>query len=653
MSRCQICFNLETDEKGVFPPNAEQDLWTELRDLERSANSGCSSCQLIFNGIAHCKPEILTRDNVTVRQGRHWIYAERPRLYIRLRNNEPDDEATLEFSSLKTQRTPWPAIGPSNRLHKRTTCEDSIEQALDWIKTCRESHVACQRHGPPGTLVPLPSRILALGEFQSNSTSPSCRSISLKLHVTNPNDRGLYACLSHCWGSSHKTLTTTTETLPTRLAGIEWESLPRLFQHAIWAARRLGYRYLWIDSLCILQDRDDKSDWNGEARRMAQYYRLADITLAAVSASSSEGACIFDYEGITSEPMADFEVSAFGQDGQRHSVFVRDVIKHLGPRDDRFMSEFPLLSRGWVYQERLLSRRVLYFGCREFIWECCSERACQCCQKIPTGHEGIPFKIAHQAALDHYGHLREIENPNDGDDQNYASPSESLVLDLLWEGDPRSLPRPTNLLAPSWSWAAVAGSIIWSQQPRGQERRQSFIRILNDFGTIINPPSSYEWPESLCVAGRLAPATIFHDDDRDHHEDLRRSRLKLAGPDGSEIVVTESHFTPDYDLEGEGRFQVLSGGTVFLLRAARIPGMTTTMEFALVLRKCQSAHQRIGIARIPLALPEFTSNDGEVRDLGDCGRSSWLLDVTAQPRLSATDAVFDWHGHPEADVWIV
>lgn len=79
---------------------------------------------------------------------------------------------------------------------------------------------------------------------------------------------------------------------------------------------------------------------------MAQYYSYADITLAAVSASSSEGAGIYDYEGITSGQMADFELPTRGRDGRDSSVFVRELIKHLGPRDERFMAEFPLLNRG-------------------------------------------------------------------------------------------------------------------------------------------------------------------------------------------------------------------------------------------------------------------------------------------------------------------
>jgi hypothetical protein len=79
-----------------------------------------------------------------------------------------------------------------------------------------------------------------------------------KLVVTLDGQTGSYICLSHCWGSS-QLLTTTTMTLNERWYEIEWRKLPKTFQNAITVSRQLGIRFLWIDSLCILQD--DTDDW--------------------------------------------------------------------------------------------------------------------------------------------------------------------------------------------------------------------------------------------------------------------------------------------------------------------------------------------------------------------------------------------------------
>ena len=101
MPRCTICFDLEVDEKGVFPPTGDDLFWAVLSDLERSAHSGCRSCRLLYDGIANCKPEFLTKEKVIVSQGRHWVYAERPRLYVRLRAENGALDTTLEFFSFK------------------------------------------------------------------------------------------------------------------------------------------------------------------------------------------------------------------------------------------------------------------------------------------------------------------------------------------------------------------------------------------------------------------------------------------------------------------------------------------------------------------------------------------------------------------------
>ena len=60
-----------------------------------------------------------------------------------------------------------------------------------------------------------------------------------------------YVTLSHCWGAK-QIITTTQETLRSRLAAIPWKDLSKTFQDAIIITNNLGYRYIWIDSLCII-----------------------------------------------------------------------------------------------------------------------------------------------------------------------------------------------------------------------------------------------------------------------------------------------------------------------------------------------------------------------------------------------------------------
>jgi hypothetical protein len=96
-----------------------------------------------------------------------------------------------------------------------------------------------------------------------------------------------YAALSHCWGGN-KIMTTTKATLKNREERLEFSKLPRTFQHAVDITRQIGLQYLWIDSLCIVQD---SSEWDIEASKMAQIYANSCVTIAADGAEDGDGGC--------------------------------------------------------------------------------------------------------------------------------------------------------------------------------------------------------------------------------------------------------------------------------------------------------------------------------------------------------------------------
>ncbi len=100
--------------------------------------------------------------------------------------------------------------------------------------------------------------------------------------------RGVYLALSHSWGPS-QIITTTLATINERSIGISFSSLPKTFQDAIKITRAMDWRYLWIDSLCIIQDSIE--DWELESAKMGDYYKNALVTIAAVSAKGGEESC--------------------------------------------------------------------------------------------------------------------------------------------------------------------------------------------------------------------------------------------------------------------------------------------------------------------------------------------------------------------------
>jgi Heterokaryon incompatibility protein (HET) len=132
-----------------------------------------------------------------------------------------------------------------------------------WLTECRAGHPNCRSN----TDVSLPTRVIDVGH---NGASP-------RLLLTEGR-RGEYLTLSYCWGST-KQITTTLANLSDRLNALPLDSLPRTHREAIEITHRLGFQYLWIDAVCIVQD--DPADWNRESAKMFNIYRDSVLTIAA------------------------------------------------------------------------------------------------------------------------------------------------------------------------------------------------------------------------------------------------------------------------------------------------------------------------------------------------------------------------------------
>lgn len=192
-------------------------------------------------------------------------------------------------------------------------------------------------------------------------------------------ETGSYAALSYCWGKS-RTFITTLSTLDARKVGFQVEDLPKTCRDAILVARALGIQYIWIDSLCIVQD--SSSDWVAEAAKMCAVYTNAVITFAGVDSPDSDTGL------FVSEP--DRHTVALpvrlSRDGRLANVYARKMnsgyksgflhSKYVPISDPSF--DGILNSRGWTLQEVILSCRLLCFSSWELGWCCRSGTACEC-----------------------------------------------------------------------------------------------------------------------------------------------------------------------------------------------------------------------------------------------------------------------------------
>ncbi|RYP71114.1 hypothetical protein DL771_005048 [Monosporascus sp. 5C6A] len=237
--------------------------------------------------------------------------------------------------------------------------------AKTWLDTCRESHPDCSR----AAAAELPTRVIDVGALDS-SRGP-------RLVETQRRSGEEYAALSHCWGGKINRMLTK-ETLGTFQASLPYSELPANFRDAITITKRLGLRYVWIDALCILQD--SKRDWEIEAKRMGPVYRDAAVTISASASTGSTDGILKRAEDTPSPEPVSLRVSA--GEGAQQEVLV--TMKDLNEEDlGRLDMSGPLSSRGWTFQESVLSLRLLHYGKRQIYWQC--RQGYQAADGVPPG----------------------------------------------------------------------------------------------------------------------------------------------------------------------------------------------------------------------------------------------------------------------------
>ncbi|PMD47180.1 HET-domain-containing protein [Hyaloscypha variabilis F] len=165
-----------------------------------------------------------------------------------------------------------------------------------------------------------------------------------------------YAILSHCWGRNKlKPIRTTSDNLSDRCKAIPWDIMPKTYQDAVTATRGLNIKYLWIDSLCILQKRksggpsdpDSTKDWLEESLKMEDYYGNATITIEASYAT-------------------DDTIGCFAKRGPPNA---------------------PLNRRAWCLQESTMSARILSFEAEQMTWQCFCFQA----NELVPGGQSLPL----------------------------------------------------------------------------------------------------------------------------------------------------------------------------------------------------------------------------------------------------------------------
>ena len=380
--------------------------------------------------------------------------------------------------------------------------------------------------------------------------------------------------LSHCWGERDgpRPPQLTNANVDSMRNRIPFEGLPRTFKDAIQVARSLGVSYIWIDSLCIIQDSMD--DWRRESRLMDKVYRYSACNIMAEAAINCDGGLFF---GRDPKRLGIFTLDEKQTSSLSHRSSICVTQDYVNAKSDKGKGS-PLYSRGWVCQERWLAPRQISFHSNQVFWECTKLKACeafpsweakidrdgdfptqrQISQQWKKGlvHSHTPnvnrrdnFSFSWRAMVESYTSCTLTEEQDKliaiqglvniykslRDDEYLAGLwRQQLPSGLMWtthnglqaNGEPTY--RPETYRAPSWSWASVEGTIrIFPEVHPEEERWVELCQLLEAKTTPLGEDTTGQVSDGhIKIRGRLLSTEdlSFHTSPKGKVVQIARSR---------------------------------------------------------------------------------------------------------------------------------
>jgi hypothetical protein len=364
----------------------------------------------------------------------------------------------------------WPNLPVLGEISPNPASEESFAFVENLLSGCSGQHKICR-----AITSFLPKRILDVERFPE----------TIRLVETRSNSTGKYVALSYCWGTPGPP-TTKISSLKERLLAIQVSSLPMVFTDAISLTRKLGLRYIWIDSLCIIQD--SIADWDIESAKMASIYEQAYLTIAASSSPSCDKAFLLERNGSLAIDCLD--------DIAQPSIVKARQIPEVGIHDRSLVPRDPWDQRAWTLQEKLLSARLVSFYSDEIQWRCKTQSVCECAVRPLLDWRECPgsiFRLHNDRHAYMFWHVQVMEYTN----RQSTFPEDKLpalsgvarsiynitnseyfaglwmdnfLMDLCWkrilhpeEWEPPWV-LPPSYRAPSFSWASVEGHVFYPEE---------------------------------------------------------------------------------------------------------------------------------------------------------------------------------------------
>jgi hypothetical protein len=409
------------------------------------------------------------------------------------------------------------------------TPQASIPFLQNAYRTCISEHDGCSKK-----LTHLPKRVIDISGDSYRLIEPEGQKL----------DR--YAALSYSWGDKGFAMTRT-DNYEGQKRGISKDIMPIAFQDAATIAESLGIHYLWVDTLCIIQD--SKTDWEEQSAKMGDIFQFAAITIAA-SSSPHPGISLFSSRSSRYDAV---EFNSHTNEVHGKAIFKgrRKISYGMHAKTGRTLDIDPLDKRGWALQEKLLSTRLIAFTGAELQWTCRTLKACECRRKsYPTlplflipihlssmeSHlkwSRIWSKIVEEYSCRNLKHASDKLPALSGLASKFGEATgftyiaglwkETLVYDLSWQCDQELREASSTWLGPSFSWVSINGAVNYRFARHSYPGTRTYHSQVSgtQYTTVSHGPySRAAHGSSLTMCGYTVPAHLRTSSDSHHAQRL-------------------------------------------------------------------------------------------------------------------------------------
>lgn len=369
-----------------------------------------------------------------------------------------------------------------------------IDLINSWKETCKNAHSHCNQRPH---VQQLPTRVL------KSWLDSRDENLNVQLVETGGKMEGKYACLSCCWGfpsQENQIGQTLCKNIEQYKEAIPLQELPNTIVDALRLCCKLGFEFLWVDRLCIVQDRDTitgTDDWKIEASKMCDYYSKSALTISVPICSESSqsflaerqeglreqrGSVMVEYQDEESQAKGSLWLTSYHH-VKKSSWFLENDWFDLAEMRSNMRNGW--LGRGWTFQEWMLSPRVLHINGLT-LWDCFNGYANELDHReireatLQRSPNQFGKNLSWNSIVKEYS-KRQVTKATDwllalaGLAESYRAVTGWTYLAGIWEQEfPCSLlwqaehhasadrRKLTSQTTPSWSWAHSSGPVFCS-----------------------------------------------------------------------------------------------------------------------------------------------------------------------------------------------